>query len=144
MTEYQINKNSKKLEFHEIYRSHISVKIPIWVIILAEVVLAMDNLVRLVFLKLTIFFDSPLWWPFTFAARSRHSWLLPKATTSLKSQKPIFAAGGRHIFLWPEATRLSKSHVPTKIGTMVTMGSSKVEILEHIYWLRTWFWQLIY
>ena len=71
--------------------------------------------------KLTIFFGSPLWWPFTFAARGRRSWLLPKATTSLKSQKPIFAAGGRHIFLWPEATRLSKSHVPTEIGTMVTI-----------------------
>ncbi len=66
--------------------------------------------------KLTIFWGSPLWWPFTFASRGRHSWLLPKATTSLKSEKPIFAAGGSHIYLWPEATRLSKSHVPTEIG----------------------------
>ena len=63
--------------------------------------------------KLTIFWVAP----FTFAARGRHSWLLPKATTSLKSRKPIFAAGGRHIHLWPEATILSKSHVPKKIGT---------------------------
>ncbi len=72
--------------------------------------------------KLTIILGSPLWGTYTFAARGRHSWLLPKATTSLKSQKPIFAAGGRHIFLWPEATSLSKSHVPAKIGTMVTIN----------------------
>ena len=42
--------------------------------------------------------------------------MLPKATTSLKSQKPIFAAGVRHIYLWPEATSLYKSYFPTKIG----------------------------
>ena len=82
--------------------------------------------------KLTILLDSPLWWPFSFAARGRHSWLLPKATTSLKSQKPIFSAGGRHIFLWPEATSLSKSHVPTEIGTMVTIG------IMHLSYPKLW------
>ena len=82
--------------------------------------------------KLAIFWDSPLWRPWTFAARGRHSWLLPKATTSLKSEKPIFAAGGLHIYLWPEATRLYKSHVLTKIGTMVTITMSK-EIQKIVY-----------
>ena len=68
----------------------------------------------IVIVTLTIFWDSPLWRPWNFAARGRHSWLLPKATTSLKSQN---SAGGRFIYLWPEATRISKPHVPTKIGT---------------------------
>ena len=35
-----------------------------------------------------------------FAAGGRHSWLWPEATTSLKSQKPLFAAGGRHDCFW--------------------------------------------
>ena len=40
--------------------------------------------------SLTIFLGSPLWWSWTFAARGRHSWLLSKATTFLKSQHNIF------------------------------------------------------
>ena len=46
-----------------------------------------------------------------FAARGRHSWLWPKATTSLKSQDPLFAAGGRHDCLWPKARRFLMSYM---------------------------------
>ena len=41
-----------------------------------------------------------------------------------------FAARGRHVYLCPEATRLSKSHVPTKIGTMVTIIIDKAYLSE--------------
>ena len=45
-----------------------------------------------------------------------------KVQNILVVTKTLLAAGGRHIYLWPEATRLSKSHVPTEIGTMVTIN----------------------
>ena len=45
------------------------------------------------------FFWQPTVMTLYFCGQSRYSWLLPKATTSVKSHKPIFAARGCHFFL---------------------------------------------